>query len=209
MDKDLKQHWNTVYEKTALDELGWYEENPEPSMRLIKKCGLHKNAALLNVGAGATTLIDTLLKNGYKNIIVNDLSSIALEKLKTNLAGKSDYVRYVIDDITQPTLLNNLEPVDLWHDRAVLHFFNDIAAQDAYFELLKRLVKPNGFVIIAVFNLNGAAKCSGLPVYRYDENMLLEKLGMGFDLIEAFDHTYQMPSGEPREYVYALFKRIK
>ena len=205
--KDLRSHWNKTYDKIETDKLGWFEENPEPSIRLIKKCNLTKDAALLNVGAGATTLVDELLAIGYNNIIANDLSSSALEKLKIRLGNKSNNVRMIVDDLTKPTELSTLESVDLWHDRAVLHFFNDKKEQDTYFELLKKLVKLNGFVIIAAFNLVGATKCSGLPVFRYDENMLQEKLGPGFELIEAFNYTYLMPSENTREYVYTLFQR--
>ena len=206
-DKDLKSHWNNAYDKAAIDKLGWYEENPEPSLRLIKKCHLNKDASLLHVGAGATTLVDELLKQGYKNIIANDLSATALEKLRERLGNKSSEVKWVVDDLTKPTELNHLGEIDLWHDRAVLHFFNDKEDQDTYFNLIHKLVKKNGYVIIATFNLDGATKCSGLPVHRYDKNKLQAKLGNDFELIEAFDHTYKMPSGDTREYVYTLFKR--
>ena len=98
--------------------------------------------------------------------------------------------------------------IDLWHDRAVLHFFHERSSQDAYFALLQKLVRPGGYVIIAAFNLNGAPTCSGLPVFRYDARMLQEKLGENFKLLEAFDHTYTQPSGDTRAYVYTLFRRI-
>ena len=94
-----------------------------------------------------------------------------------------------MDDITQAGELAELGPVDLWHDRAVLHFFQDSCSQDAYFQLMHKLVKPGGYVIIAAFNLNGASSCSGLPVYRYNAQMLQEKTGDAFQLLDAFDHT--------------------
>jgi len=148
------------------------------------------------------------LTREFKNIIVNDISSSALSMLKMSIK-KADQknVQFILDDLTKPVALNNLEAVDLWHDRAVLHFFQDQKEQNIYFNLLKKLVKLNGCVIIAVFNLNGAEKCSGLPVFRYDEKMLEEKLGADFALTHSFNHTYHMPSGAPREYVYTLFKR--
>ena len=109
--------------------------------------------------------------------------------------------------MTKPDLLYSLERVDLWHDRAVLHFFNDPADQLAYFDLLRKLIASNGYVIIAAFNLDGAEKCSGLQVYRYNRHMLQEQLGEGFSLIKAFDYTYRMPSGDTREYIYTLFQK--
>ena len=205
---ELIQHWDNTYNKVETEKLGWYEENPQPSLRLINKCNLAEDAAILNVGAGSTTLIDELLKLKYTNIIANDISSNAFDILKKRIGRDSQNVKFLIDDITLPYELAKLEKVDLWHDRAVLHFFTDKNEQNAYFDLLRKLVVKNGYVIIAVFNLNGATKCSGLPVCRYDENMLHLKLGPDFKLIEAFNHTYIQPSGNPREFIYTLFKRI-
>lgn len=206
---DLKLHWNKTYERAEIDKLGWYEENPEPSLRLIEHCNFDKKALILNVGAGATRLVDELLDEGYEHIIANDISASALDKLKLRLGERENKIHWVVDDLTEPTQLCNLEQVDLWHDRAVLHFFSDKKEQDTYFDLLRKLVKKNGFVIIATFNLDGANKCSGLPVFRYDKKMLQEKLGKGFELIEAFDYCYTMPKGETRKYIYTLFKRIE
>ena len=204
----MKDHWERVYQKNAVDRLGWYESSPEPSLQLIELCDLPKNAAILNVGAGATTLVDELIETGYQNIIANDISSKALEELQLRLGTeRSKLVRWVIDDLTDPAEFKSLEQIDLWHDRAVLHFFNEPDEQDAYFNLLRKLVKVEGHVIIAAFNLQGAPKCSGLPVYKYDAKMLQEKLGKKFQLKEAFDYTYTQPSGDTREYVYTMFQR--
>ena len=204
----MKSHWERIYQKSAVDSLGWYESNPEPSLELIERCNLPENAIILNVGAGATTLVDELLQTGYRNIIANDISSSALEELKQRLGpAKSKRVHWIVDNLINPGELNSLEQIDLWHDRAVLHFFQDSASQDAYFKLLRKLVRKEGYVIIAAFNLDGAEKCSGLPVFRYDAAMLEDKLGREFQLMDAFDHAYLMPSGDTREYVYTLFQR--
>jgi len=203
-----KDHWEQVYEKQAVNKLGWFEENPDPSLELIETCRLGRDASMLHVGAGATTLVDVLLKKGYEKIVANDISASALEKLKARLGSEqAGKVHWMVDDLTKPDHLNSLEPVDLWHDRAVLHFFNDPAEQLNYFNLLRKLVIIDGYVIIAAFNLDGAEKCSGLPVFRYDQTMLQEQLGEGFSLIKAFDYTYLMPSGNTREYIYTLFQR--
>jgi SAM-dependent methyltransferase len=202
----MKSHWERVYQNCAIENLGWYEADPAPSLKLINRCKLSKDASILHVGAGATTLVDELLQAGYRNIIANDISSSALDKLQIRLGpAQSKRVQWVVDDLINPTELSTLKQIDLWHDRAVLHFFMDAAAQDAYFNLLRKLVRKDGYAIIASFNLNGAEKCSGLPVSRYNAAMLQNKLGMEFQLAEAFDHTYVMPSGDTREYVYTLF----
>lgn len=206
-DNDLKTHWDKAYNNAPTNNLGWYEEKPIPSLQLIEKSGIDKDATILNVGAGATTLVDELLSLNFKNIIANDLSPAALELLKQRLGDKSKDVKWLVDDLTSPTELSNLKNIDLWHDRAVLHFFNEKEEQDAYFNLLKSIVKEDGFVIIATFSLNGKTKCSGLPVHRYDEKMLQESLGNEFELLESFDYEYITPAKEVREYVYTLFKR--
>ena len=206
---DVKFHWNKAYENTNTEKLGWYEDYPEPSLQLIKKCLFDKDASLLNVGVGESTLIDELLKLGYTNIIGTDISSTAVEKISRRIGLAGQNVKWILDDLTKPTKLLDLSPVDLWHDRAVLHFFTGTKDQDAYFHLLDKLVKPNGYVIIAAFNLDGALKCSGLKVIRYNKEMLAERLGNDFQCVESFDYTYYMPKGESRQYVYTLFKRVK
>ena len=179
----MKEHWERIYQKTSFDRLGWYEARSEPSLQLIEKCNLPKDATILNVGTGATTLVDDLLNLGFSNLIANDISSQALEEIQLRLGPeRSKMVHWLVDDLTRPNELKALKQVDLWHDRAVLHFFNEPEEQNTYFNLIRKLVKIYGYVIIAAFNLDGAPKCSGLPVIRYDAQMLQEKLGESFHL---------------------------
>lgn len=205
---DFKKHWNAAYQKSPVTNLGWYEENPTPSVELIESCNLPKEALIFNAGAGATTLISELLAKGYGNIVVNDISSVALSELKSQLpAPMNATVQFVVDDLTNPSELLKIKNVDLWHDRAVLHFFTEEKQQKAYFDLLKGALKPKGFVILAEFNLEGAKKCSGLDVFNYNEAMLQERLGTDFVLLKSFNYTYTQPSGNTREYVYTLFQK--
>ncbi|MDP3313510.1 class I SAM-dependent methyltransferase [Lutibacter sp.] len=207
--RDFEKHWNNAYLKTNVENLGWYEENPQPSIELIVECNLPKDAILFNAGAGATTLIDNLLEQGYTNIIVNDISSVALGELRDKIViPKSANVTYIVDDLTNPTELNKLNNIDLWHDRAVLHFFTEFEQQTAYFNLIRNAVKTEGYVILAEFNLEGAKKCCGLNVVNYDENMLQKGLGKAFKLKKSFNYTYTQPSGNTREYVYTLFQKM-
>ena len=206
VDINLSKHWNDTYTNNPVEKLGWYETDLTPTLKLISKTGLSTTARIINVGAGSTTLIDELLKNGYSNLIATDLSEVALKNLKNRIGNEK--AECIVDDLTNPTKLNNIAPVDLWIDRAVLHFFTKKQDQDAYFNLLNRKIKRNGFVIIAEFNLDGAKICSGLPVNRYSKEMLIEKLKNNFELIEDFNHTYIMPSGAERPYIYTLFRKI-
>lgn len=205
---DFKKHWNAAYQKSPVTNLGWYEENPTPSVELIESCNLPKEALIFNAGAGATTLISELLAKGYENIVVNDISAVALSELKSHLPSPVNAtVQFVVDDLTNPSELLKIKNVDLWHDRAVLHFFTEEKQQKAYFDLLKGALKPKGFVILAEFNLEGAKKCSGLDVFNYNEEMLHERLGTDFVLLKSFNYTYTQPSGNTREYVYTLFQK--
>jgi SAM-dependent methyltransferase len=203
---DLSNHWDKAYSNSEQEKLGWYETDLSPTLNLISKTGLQKSAKILNAGAGSTTLIDKLLETGYTNLIATDLSEVALKQLDVRTEGNS--IDFIVDDLTNPEKLLNIDPVDLWIDRAVLHFFVEEKEQDTYFDLLKNKIKSKGFVILAEFNLNGATRCSGLPVHRYSEEMLIEKIGPDFELIDSFNYNYLMPSGAERPYIYTLFRKI-
>jgi hypothetical protein len=205
--QNLKEHWNKAYDKDD-NQLGWFEEFPTSTMQIIESCKLEKNARILNVGAGTTTLIDSLLDAGFTNLIANDLSSVALLKLKDRILKSHDYnLKCITDDLTNPTEIQSLETIDLWIDRAVLHFFLKEDEQNAYFNLINNIVAKDGFVLIAVFALDGAEKCCGLDLKRYNVDMLQNSLGTNFKFINAFNYTFINPFGGERPYIYTLFKR--
>ena len=205
-DYDYESHWDKAYLK-PVEDLGWYENDPILSLNLINKCSLSNDALLFNAGAGATKLIQKLKDIGYSNIFINDISQRAIDKLKYSI-NNTDGLSFVVDDLTNPTDLLNLKMVDLWHDRAVLHFFVQQSQQDNYFNLLKSKVKDGGYVIFSEFAIDGAKKCCGLDILNYNEEMLLDRLGNDFSLIKSFNHLYTHPSnGNTRKYIYALFKR--
>lgn len=204
----LGEYWCSMYADVDITKLGWYEEESAPSLELIKRSQLTKNALQFHVGAGSTTLIDSLIVDGYTNLVVNDISSCALNKIKNRIGKQQETIEWIVDDLVNPRALEDMPKVDLWNDRAVLHFFTAKKDQDAYFKLLNAKVKKNGFVILSVFNLEGATKCSGLAVKRYNAKMLQEKLGTTYRLLENFNYIYTMPNGEDRPYVYTLFQKI-
>ena len=142
---DYKEHWNKIYSQSEVNNLGWYEESPEPSLELIKKCNLNKDAVILDVGSGTTTLIEKLLRDSYTNIVATDISEVALIKARENLhTEEAELVEWIVDDITNPKYLTEIEPVDLWHDRTVLHFLTEENQRNGYLSTLKRLVKVGG-----------------------------------------------------------------
>ncbi|WP_271407245.1 class I SAM-dependent methyltransferase [Tenacibaculum soleae] len=206
--KDYQKHWNNAYAKNSTEKLGWYEKKAAQTMSLISKSGLKKSATILNIGVGSSVIVDELLADDYTNIIANDLSEKALTTLKNRLGKQASKVAFIADDLMHSKKLNKLTEVDLWNDRAVLHFFLKEEEKVAYFNLLKQIVAKDGFVIIAVFALDGAEKCCGLELQKYNATMLQERLGDEFKLIEAFNYTFVNPYGGKRPYIYTLFQRI-
>ena len=172
-------------------------------MEFINNSKIAKDARILDVGSGATTLLDDLLKEGYSNIVAMDISASALAVSKQRLA---DLIAWEVADITHPLEIEE-NSVDLWHDRAVLHFFTSKIEKEGYLDNLKMVVKRGGFVIIETFSPEGASQCSGLDLEQYDEEMLEQFLGLEFELIQFKRHVHSTPSGGERPYVSTLFKR--
>ncbi len=207
MQQNLQNHWNKAYKINDTVQLGWHEDISTPTLELIKKTNLPKDATILNVGVGSSMIIDDLLRENYTNIIASDLSDESLKILKKRLSKKSKNVQFIVDDLTHSSKLKNLQNIDLWNDRAVLHFFVKKENQKKYFTLLKKVVKSKGFVILAEFSLKGAKKCCGLDVFRYTTEMLQEQLGNEFELKVSFNYTFINPTGGERPYIYTLFQR--
>ncbi|MGB0892052.1 MAG: class I SAM-dependent methyltransferase [Flavobacteriaceae bacterium] len=204
---NYSDYWDNAYLKNPTEKLGWYEEKSTKTIELIKETSLPNTARILNVGVGSSTIIDDLIAEGYTDLIANDLSEKSLQNLKNRLETNSSKIEFILDDLTNPSKLNTLDKVDLWNDRAVLHFFLKEEEQQSYFSLINKLVKPNGFVLIAVFALEGAEKCCGLPLQRYNAEMIANKLGNDFSLQSSFNYTFINPYGGKRPYVYTLFQR--
>jgi len=202
---NLQKHWNETYAQKPEEKLGWYEVDLSATLNLLAKANLSKDAHILIAGAGSTGLVDELVRLGFTNLTVTDISQVALDMLTQRV--DNEYVNFLVDDLTKPILLNKIAPVDFWLDRAVLHFFTEKKDQDTYFDLLKRKVKLGGHVMLAEFSLNGLTQCSNLPVRQYSVEMYQAHLGAKFELLESFEYDYVKPStGEIRPYIYGLFQ---
>jgi SAM-dependent methyltransferase len=205
-----KNHWNKKYTDTPITQLGWYEPQSIPSIQLIENCAVSKHSPIADVGSGTSTLIANLLDLGYQNLFAIDISDIALEKAKTQLnKEQANHVHWIVDDITNPSSVLQLQNVAVWHDRAVFHFLTKAKDRQTYRSLVQKTIMPQGFLIIATFALEGATHCSGLPVQRYSIDGLGEFFRDQFELIESLDYIYKMPSGDVRPYVYARFQNIQ
>lgn len=203
----LKQHWNEKYKTTSQEKLGWYEETSSPSLELIQECGISKSDSILDIGSGSSTLIDSLVQEGYTHIIASDISEEALDITKTRLATHADNVTFVVDDVLHPNQLNNLKNISLWHDRTVFHFFTEERDQKLYLKTMNTVLKSGGYAIISTFALNGLTQCSGLPVKPYSADMLSDVLGPTFKLLKTMPYVYRTTWGQERPFIYTVFQK--
>ncbi|MBL4744783.1 MAG: class I SAM-dependent methyltransferase [Flavobacteriaceae bacterium] len=205
---NLQEHWDKAYEKNPTEKLGWFEEVPTLSLEFIARCKLKENAKIFIAGAGSSTLMDALLDLNYTQLIANDISREALELLEKRLSdSQKAHLTCIVDDLTKPTILKDIKGIELWYDRAVVHFFLKKEEQQAYFNLIQSNVKIGGYVLLAAFALDGAEKCCGLEVFRYTTQMFQDRLGDHFKLLKDVNHTFINPFGDSRAYVYTLFQR--
>jgi SAM-dependent methyltransferase len=203
-DASRKAHWEDVYTSKGEKDVSWYQDNPAPSLELIALARLSREAAIIDIGGGASRLVDHLVARGFERLTVLDLSRAALDAAKARLGERAATVRWVVADVTtwEPP-----QTYDLWHDRAAFHFLTDEADRTAYVSRLDKAVKPGGHVIIGTFALDGPEKCSGLPIVRYDAAALSAILGSDFKLIDTRRHDHATPWGAVQRFQFSTFRR--
>lgn len=199
-------HWQNVYTTKDEDAVSWFQQKADISLDLVRATGVGTTASVIDIGGGASRLVDILLEEGFKAVTVLDLSEMALAKSKARLGEKGASVQWVVADITtwEPS-----QDYDVWHDRAALHFLADPKDRAAYAERVSRAVRPGGHVIIGTFAPDGPERCSGLPVIRHDATTLGELLGRSFELIESKRHDHQTPTGAIQRFQFSRFRRIE
>ncbi len=200
-----EDHWQSVYETKSSDAVSWYRPHLEHSLGFIQRSGLGAEARIVDVGGGASTLVDDLLRAGHRNLAVIDLAGAALQTARERLGEGADAVDWIVGDVTTDLLPDN--SVDFWHDRAVFHFLTDEAARAAYLGQVARCVKPGGHVLVATFGLDGPEKCSGLPVARYDAAGIHTVFGDTFDKLGEASEHHETPWGSTQSFVYCFCRR--
>jgi len=199
-------HWNEVYRNKSHDAVSWYAPHLGESLELIEKFCSDKTAAIVDIGGGESTLVDDLLRKGYLDISVLDISQAAIEFTQARLGEKANNVSWHVGDITQYDFGN--KQFDVWHDRAVFHFLTTDSARQAYVDLVKRSVKTGGYVLMATFGPQGPVKCSGLDVVRYDEEKLHDEFGRGFELVGSKVTDHHTPMNTDQQFLYCWCKVI-
>lgn len=193
-------HWDDIYGRKGADAVSWYRPHLERSLEFITATGLPSDAALIDVGAGASTLVDDLLTRGFSNLTVLDLSEAAIETAKKRLGPRADSVRWSVGDITKVELPE--AAYDFWHDRAVFHFLREPAARRRYVDAVRRALKPGGHVLVATFGPQGPERCSGLDVVRYDADGLHGEFGGEFRKVSNATELHTTPWGSEQQFVY-------
>jgi 2-polyprenyl-3-methyl-5-hydroxy-6-metoxy-1,4-benzoquinol methylase len=201
---DRQSHWQNVYLSKGEQEVSWTQPDPEPSLGLITTYAPSLKASIVDIGGGASRLVDALAGRGYEHLTVLDLSEAALQTAQQRLGARAAQVQWIAADVTkwQPA-----KPFDLWHDRAAFHFLVDAGDREAYLDRLKPNVKVGGYAIIATFALDGPEKCSGLPVQRYDPAGLSQTIGNSFELIADQPHRHVTPWGALQSFQFSVLRR--
>lgn len=200
-----KEHWEHIYKTKDHKQVGWYQESPAISIELLSKINASPTQSIIDVGCGASVLVDNLIQQSYKNITLLDLSEKALSSIKSRLAEQGNIPQYLSKDITKN--IDFKKTFDVWHDRAVFHFLTNAGDRETYMENLNNSLSPSGHAIIGTFSLNGPSKCSGLDIVQYNENKMRLELPDNLELLESKTSTHVMPGGTEQEYIYFIIKQ--
>jgi SAM-dependent methyltransferase len=203
-DTGRQAHWENVYTTKRENEVSWFQQSPAPSLDLIVQAGATRESAIVDIGGGASRLVDNLIEEGFEDVTVLDLSGAALAAAKSRLGASAEGVSWIVADAT------TWEPArtyDIWHDRAAFHFLTDANDRVAYIGRLGRGLRIGGHAIIATFALDGPEKCSGLPVARYDSESLGRTLGTAFELVHTQRHEHATPWDSRQIFQFSVFRR--
>jgi SAM-dependent methyltransferase len=197
-------HWDNVYQTKGERDVSWFQESPDISLDLIRATGVQRDASIIDIGGGASRLVDALAAQGFSSITVLDLSEQAFATSRARLGARGQQVRWIVADVTtwRPS-----GTYALWHDRAAFHFLTEPGERAAYAECLRAVVAPRGHVIIGTFAPGGPERCSGLPVMRHDAETIGQLLGPAFTLVEHRRHEHVTPGGGIQRFQFTRLQR--
>ena len=202
---ERKVHWERVYGTKGEQDVSWFESLPATSLEMLEASGMTRDTCVIDIGGGDSRLVDHLAARGMDCLAVLDLSGTALQRAQSRLGAAARVPTWIEADVTGEW---SLQPMDIWHDRAVFHFLVSPDDRRAYVARLRQILKANGAVIIATFAPDGPERCSGLPVVRYAPDSLARELGSGFSLVESRRHVHETPWGTIQAFQYSRFARL-
>ena len=197
-----KKHWDNIYATKGMKEVSWFQEVPQTSLDLIASLRLKKDASIIDIGGGDGFLVDHLLKLGYINITVLDISKNAIKRAKERLGKDSNKVKWIVSDITE---FEPIDKYDVWHDRAVFHFFTQEKDINNYKELVDSAV--SGYFLLATFSDEGPNKCSGLEICKYSELDLQKKFKGTFNVVDSFKENHNTPFETIQNFTFSVFSK--
>lgn len=198
-----KNHWEKVYQTKTPDEVSWTQEKPQTSLDLINSCALGKEAKIIDIGGGDSTLVDFLLEEGYQNITVLDISAKALERAQKRLGAQAEKVTWIEADVAE---FEPKETYDIWHDRAAFHFLTQQEHIRKYLQITKENV--TGYMILATFSINGPKKCSGLDIQQYDEESITSLFKENFEKLSCFTEDHTTPFNTIQNFIFCRFRKL-
>src|SRR3569832_1322577 len=204
VEAGTKDHWETVYTTKEETSVSWFQDTPSPSLELIERLKPAKDADIIDIGGGASRLVDSLLERGFRRVTVLDLSQVALDLAVLRIGRRASEVQWIVEDVTawEPS-----RRFDIWHDRAAFLFLVEKADRAAYVARLSQALRPGGHAIIATFAPDGPEKCSGLPVLRTDADGLAKELGSAFTLVDSRSHDHATPFNSSQRFQFSIFRR--
>jgi SAM-dependent methyltransferase len=201
---DARSHWEEVYATKKPEQVSWFRPHLERSLELIERAAPGREASILDVGAGQSTLVDDLLALGYGSITALEISRTALDALKERAGRAGAAVQWICGDVTDAVLPE--ASFDLWHDRAVFHFLTEAGQRRAYVERITRALKPGGSLIVSTFGPSGPERCSGLAAMRYEASSLGSEFGERFRLVESSLELHETPSGAVQQFLSCWYR---
>ena len=199
-----QEHWEDIYRRKSTDQVSWYRPHLELSLKFIENARLSRDAAIIDVGGGASTFVDDLIAQGYSDITVLDISATAVTRAKNRLGASADLIQWVVGDITLVELPEHRYA--FWHDRAVFHFLRDAEARRRYIAAVRRGLRPHGHILVAAFGPEGPERCSGLDIVRYSAEGLHAEFGDLFTKVASKTEIHTTPWGTEQEFVYCYFR---
>lgn len=199
-----KTHWQNIYQEKSASDVSWYQSEPKLSLEIILRTQIAKDEAIIDVGGGASVLVDYLCNNNFTNLSVLDISENALATAKRRVGDLATQIEWIEADITQ---FKPPHQFSLWHDRAVFHFLTEASDRQLYVNVLKNSLRAGGHLIIAAFAIGGATKCSGLDIVQYDSEKLIAELGEDFKLIAEKSEIHITPANKEQKFSYFYFTK--
>lgn len=202
---DRKKHWENIYQTKKLSEVSWFEPTPETSLNFFQQFNIPKTAKIIDIGGGDSLLVDNLLKLGYQDITILDISEQALSRAKQRLGNKAANVKWIVADVVtfKPT-----EKYDFWHDRAAFHFLTEENEISDYLDTVQQNINPSGVLVIGTFSEQGPKKCSGIEIKQYSESSMTKRLKTYFEKIKCITVDHKTPFDTIQNFIFCSFRKL-